>query len=71
MDCRLLAILEFFYGTRQQSEELGTSWVTEMREEMRFALLCYGSSKVRKYGAQSNDGSCMIFVVVHRLSGNL
>ena len=26
---------------------MGTSWLTEMREEMKFALLCYGSSKVR------------------------
>ena len=33
-------------GTKQQSEEMGTSWITEVMEEMRFALQCYGSSKV-------------------------
>ena len=43
---RLLAFFEFLYSTKQQSEEMGTSWWTEMKEEMRFALLCYGSSKV-------------------------
>ena len=25
---------------------MGTSWITEVMEEMRFALQCYGSSKV-------------------------
>merc|ERR1712241_1536070 len=44
-----LALLEFIIGTKQQSEEMGTSWLTEAMEEMRFALQCYGSSKtVRK-----------------------
>ena len=44
--CRFLAVLEFIIGTKQQSEEMGTSWITEAMEEMRFALQCYGSSKV-------------------------
>ena len=43
---RFLAVLEFMIGTKQQSEEMGTSWITEVMEEMRFALQCYGSSKV-------------------------
>jgi hypothetical protein len=42
-----LAIFEFFYGTKQQSTELGTSWITEIKEELKFAFKCYGSSKVR------------------------
>ena len=41
-----MAVLEFMIGTKQQSEEMGTSWITEVMEEMRFALQCYGSSKV-------------------------
>ena len=51
---RFLALLEFIIGTKQQSEEMGTSWLTEAMEEMRFALQCYGSSKVRfKYFKKS------------------
>ena len=43
---RFLAVIEFFVGTKSQSEELGTTWMSEIREELRFAMLCYGSSKV-------------------------
>ena len=39
-------IFEFFYGTKQQASELGTSWLTEIKEELTFAFQCHGSSKV-------------------------
>jgi len=53
-----LAVLEFIIGTKQQSEEMGTSWITEAMEEMRFALQCYGSSKtVRKPLKESPSAS--------------
>ncbi len=42
---RLLTVFEFFYGTKQQSSEMGTSWLTEIKEELRFACTC-GSTKV-------------------------
>jgi len=54
----LIALCEFLHGTKKQSEEMGTSWVQEMREELRFAFLCYGSSKaVRKPPKTSSAGS--------------
>lgn len=51
------------YGAKQLSEEMGTTWAHEMREEFNFAMLCYGSSKtVRKphedtQSTASQDGS--------------
>ena len=44
----LFAVVEFFYGTRQQASELGTSWISEIREELRFALKCHGNVKVNR-----------------------
>ena len=45
----LMAVVEFMYGAKQLSEEMGTTWVHEMKEEFKFAMRCYGSSKtVRK-----------------------
>ena len=43
---RLLAMLEFLYGSYQKSKEMGTSWLEEMKEEMKFAMICHGNTKV-------------------------
>ena len=42
----ILAIVEFLYGSYQKSKEMGTTWAEEMREEFRFAMICYGTTKV-------------------------
>jgi hypothetical protein len=57
-----LTVFEFFYGSKQQASELGTSWASEIKEELNFAFKCYGSSKVismsviRKYYKKSFNG---------------
>ena len=43
---RLLAMIEFLYGSYQKSKEMGTTWVEEMKEEMKFAMICHGNTKV-------------------------
>ena len=48
-----VAVTEFFYGTKQQSEELGTPWMMEIIEELKFAFQCHGSTKVKlDYGVK-------------------
>ncbi len=42
----ILAFVEFFVGTKAQAKELGTSWMMEIREELRFAFKCRGNVKV-------------------------
>jgi len=52
----LLACIEFLYGSYQKSKEMGSTWVEEMREEMRFAMLCHGNTKpVRKPPSESGS----------------
>ena len=43
---RLIAACEFLYGTKKQAEEMGSSWLEEMKEEFLFAVLCQGDTKV-------------------------
>ncbi len=43
----MLAFFEFFLGTKQQSEELGSTWMQEIITEFKFAMQCYGNTKVR------------------------
>jgi hypothetical protein len=52
----VIAIIEFLYGSKQKAKEMGTTWLEEMKEELRFAMICYGSTKpVRK--PQSENSS--------------
>ena len=44
----VLAFCEFLIGSKQTSDDHGTTWIHEMKEEFKFAMLCYGSSKVKK-----------------------
>merc|ERR1719270_2677595 len=41
----LIAACEFLYGTKKQAEEMGTSWLEEIKEEFLFAVLCQGDTK--------------------------
>ena len=41
------AIAEFFVGTKQQANELGSTWWEEIMTEIKFALKCFGTTKVR------------------------
>ena len=43
---RLIAACEFLYGTKKQAEEMGSSWLEEIKEEFLFAVLCQGDTKV-------------------------
>ena len=42
----IIAILEFFTGTKQQSMEFGTSWWQEISEDFTFFLQMYGNTRV-------------------------
>ncbi|XP_040571507.1 glutamate receptor ionotropic, kainate 2 [Lepeophtheirus salmonis] len=43
------ALLELLYGAKLQADDLGTTWLNEIKEEIRFAFKCHGTSKtVRK-----------------------
>ena len=44
---RILAFIEFLYGSYQKSKEMGSTWIEEMREELKFAMICHGNTKVR------------------------
>ena len=50
--CRILAFIEFLYGSYQKSKEMGSTWVEEMREELKFAMICHGNTKVRRFSRQ-------------------
>jgi hypothetical protein len=39
-------VFEFFYGSKHQSTVLGTSWWTEIKEELSFAFQFQLSTKV-------------------------
>jgi isopentenyl diphosphate isomerase/L-lactate dehydrogenase-like FMN-dependent dehydrogenase len=39
-------MIEFLYGSYQKSKEMGTTWIEEMKEEMKFAMICHGNTKV-------------------------
>ena len=43
---RLIAACEFLYGTKKQAEEMGSSWLEEIKEEFIFAIMCQGDTKV-------------------------
>ena len=50
-----LAICEFFIGTKQQSDELGTTWWEEIVAELKFAFKCHGSTKEVGTKTKSRD----------------
>ena len=45
----ILAFIEFLYGSYQKSKEMGSTWVEEMREELKFAMICHGNTKVKLF----------------------
>ena len=55
MASALWAIIEFFIGTKKQANELGTTWWEEIKQEVKFALKCFGTTKVtHKLGIRIN-----------------
>ena len=42
----LWAIAEFFIGTKQQANELGSTWWEEIMAEFKFTMKCFGTTKV-------------------------
>merc|ERR1712113_1130265 len=52
----ILAFIEFLYGSYQKSKEMGSTWVEEMREELKFAMICHGNTKpVRKPPSENSS----------------
>jgi len=52
----ILAFIEFLYGSYQKSKEMGSTWIEEMREEMKFAMICHGNTKpVRKPPSENSS----------------
>jgi hypothetical protein len=47
---------------KQALINFGTSWLTEIKEELKFAFQCHGSSKVRKLqGLKGGVCTCNYF----------
>ncbi|XP_059097644.1 glutamate receptor ionotropic, kainate 2-like isoform X2 [Tigriopus californicus] len=52
------AFVELLVGAKYSSDELGTSWFSEIREELRFAFKCHGTTKkVRKILLKNESSS--------------
>ncbi|TRY61678.1 hypothetical protein TCAL_07990 [Tigriopus californicus] len=53
----ILAFIEFLVGAKNQSEELGTPWLYEIKEELKFAFKCHGRTKILRQRFSNESSS--------------